>query len=75
MTDTRQLVSQCLDFPSILDSIGDADDFVSSGVNSGEVIRIALRCEEELGRALSDEELASLNTLAAVRELLAGGAA
>jgi acyl carrier protein len=68
----RALVRQCLDHPALLDRVADDADLVGAGVNSGELIRVALRCEELLGRPLGDEELADLTSIGAVADLLAG---
>ncbi|MEU9980227.1 acyl carrier protein [Streptomyces sp. NPDC050856] len=69
--NARELVAACLDNPLMLERIGDTEEFHAAGVNSGEVIRIALRCEEEIGRALDDDELAAVNTLEGIDLLLA----
>jgi acyl carrier protein len=70
MTAARELIKKGLDAPAILDRLEDDDDFVFGGVNSGEVVRIALQCEEVLGRALTGEELAGLTSVRAVTALL-----
>ncbi len=70
MSTARELIKLGLDTPAVLDAIGDDDDLIVGGVNSGEIVRIALRCEEQLGRALTDDELAGLNTVREVAELL-----
>ncbi|MFI0980761.1 hypothetical protein ACH4SP_27590 [Streptomyces sp. NPDC021093] len=69
--NARELVAGCLDNPLMLERVGDADEFHTAGINSGEVIRIALRCEEEAGRPLDDDELALTNTLKGIDQLLA----
>lgn len=70
MTTARELIKKGLDTPAILDRLGDDDNFLTGGVNSGEVVRIALHCEQRIGRALTDEELAGLGTVRAVTELI-----
>ncbi len=70
MTGARALIRASLDLPALLDRITDDDDLIESGVNSGEIVRIALQCEQRLGRALSDDELTNLSTVRAVAELL-----
>ncbi|MER5733829.1 AMP-binding protein [Streptomyces sp. NPDC002138] len=70
MNTARTLVRSSLDHPVLLDRIGDEDDLSGAGVNSGELIRLALACEDHLGRALGDEELAGLTTVRAVAELI-----
>ncbi len=74
MTGARELIRANLDLPALLDRIGDGDDLIAAGVNSGEVVRIALRCEQHLGRVLSDDELTALSTVRAVAELLSEAA-
>lgn len=74
MTGARNLIRSGLDLPALLDRIGDDDDLIAAGVNSGEMVRIALRCEQLLGRVLTDDELASLSTVRAVAELIEGPA-
>ncbi|HEV7898803.1 MAG TPA: phosphopantetheine-binding protein [Planosporangium sp.] len=68
--DARELVAQCLDNPRLIDRIGDDEDLQGAGVNSGEVIQIALRCEEVLGRPLSNEEVDAIDSLRRVDKLL-----
>jgi hypothetical protein len=70
MTDARAVIKEGMDYPHLLDRIADHADLVTAGVNSGEMIRIALSCERHLGRALTDEELSRLATVAAVKRLL-----
>jgi acyl carrier protein len=73
MTAARELIRGCLDLPAVLDRISDTDDLLTHGVNSGEVVLIALRCEQTLGRALSDTELEQLDSVVAVDTLLRTG--
>ncbi|KUJ69007.1 hypothetical protein ACZ90_14230 [Streptomyces albus subsp. albus] len=73
MSLARTLVRESLDHPALLDRVADDDDLVGSGVNSGELIRMALRCEEQLGRPLDDEELAELTSVRAVAALIGEG--
>jgi acyl carrier protein len=70
VSGARELVRSGLDTPGLIDRLGDDDDLMVGGVNSGELVRIALRCEQRLGRALTDDELAGLNSVRAVAELL-----
>jgi hypothetical protein len=66
----RRLLRDSLDLPALADRVGDDDDLVGRGVNSGEVVRLALHCEERLSRALTDDELAGLSSIRAVARLL-----
>jgi hypothetical protein len=72
MNAARELVRGCLDLPALVDRIGDDDDLIGAGVNSGEIIRIALTSEQRLGRPLTDDELTGLATIRAVDRLLYG---
>ncbi|HET6636779.1 MAG TPA: phosphopantetheine-binding protein [Streptomyces sp.] len=72
MSRARTLVHDSLDNPALLDRIKDDDDLVRCGVNSGELIRLALHCEGDLGRPLTDEELTALTSVRAVADLLGG---
>jgi acyl carrier protein len=67
-----ELVTGCLDNPEMITRIDLDDNLQAAGVNSGEIIKIALACEEQIGRALSDEELAAIVSLRGVAELLSG---
>jgi acyl carrier protein len=69
--EARALIKRNLDFPDLLDQVADDEDLITAGVNSGELIRIALGCEEHLSRALTDDELGGLTSVHAVAELLA----
>ena len=69
----RDLVRQCLDAPALLDAIADGDDLMAHGVNSGEIIRIALDCERRIGRMLTDEELTELSTVDGIAKLIGKG--
>jgi hypothetical protein len=70
VSTARELVRKCLDLPVVLDRLGDDDDLLTSGVNSGEMVRVALGCEERLGRPLTDDELAGLDTVNAIARVL-----
>ncbi|MFJ5549107.1 phosphopantetheine-binding protein [Streptomyces sp. NPDC093225] len=70
MNTARELVRRHLDHPGLLDRVADEDDLVGAGVNSGELIRVALACEDLLGRPLDDAELACLTSVRAVAGLL-----
>lgn len=71
MDDVRELIKKQLDYPPLLDRIGDNEDLIASGVNSGEMIRIALGCEEHLRRVLTDAELTAMTSVRAIAEVLA----
>jgi acyl carrier protein len=66
----RTLIKGSLEHPSLLDRLGDEEDFAQAGIGSGELIRIALSLEDELGRPLQDEELLGLTSVRAVAALI-----
>lgn len=66
----RELVQGSLDNPALAEAIGDGDDLVAAGVNSGEMIRVALALEDALGRPLSDNELTAVTSIEDVHRLL-----
>jgi hypothetical protein len=70
LSTARELIRKCLDLPVVLDRLGDDDDLLTGGINSGELVRVALGCEERLGRPLTDDELTGLDTVRAVARVL-----
>ncbi|MEU3827364.1 hypothetical protein GT045_15035 [Streptomyces sp. SID486] len=66
----RTLIKGSLEHPALLDRLGDEEDFARAGIGSGELIRIALSLEDELGRPLQDEELLGLTSVRAVASLI-----
>lgn len=75
MSLARTLVRNSLDHPALLDRVTDEASLAGAGVNSGELIRLALHIEEHLGRALDDEELLELTSIRAVADLVGNEAA
>lgn len=71
LTLARSIVRGKLDYPALLDQISDEDDLVNAGVNSGEIIQVALACENHLDRPLTDAELSGITSVRSVAELLA----
>lgn len=71
MVDAREVIKSGLDYPHLLDLIGDDDDLVTAGVNSGEMIRVAFGCERYLDRQLADGELAAMTSVRAIAAVLA----
>jgi hypothetical protein len=71
-TAARELVRSALELPSLLETINDDDDLLSAGVNSGELIMVAMRCEQRLGRPLTEAELSRLHSITAVAAILGG---
>ncbi|ACU72409.1 hypothetical protein Caci_3503 [Catenulispora acidiphila DSM 44928] len=70
MATAREIVRENLDYPALLDQITDEEDLVNAGVNSGEIIRVALGCERRLDRPLSDVELSRITSVRSVADLL-----
>jgi acyl carrier protein len=70
MIDVRELIKESLDYPALLDDVADQDDLIMAGINSGEMVRIALACERYLDREITDEELSRLKSVRAVADLL-----
>jgi len=66
----RALIQRNLDTPALLDLIADDVDLVAAGVNSGEMIRVALACENYLGRQLSDTELSRMTSVREIATVL-----
>ena len=71
MDGVRELIKRHLDYPPLLDRIGDDEDLVAAGVNSGEMIRVALGCERYLDRQLTDAELSEMTSVHAIASVLA----
>ena len=51
------------------------DDLTTAGLNSGDLIRLALAIEERTGNPLDDDELTALHTIAGIDEVLTARAA
>ncbi|MFE2110456.1 phosphopantetheine-binding protein [Kitasatospora sp. NPDC059463] len=70
MMNARELLARSMAAPAILDDIADGDDLRESGLNSGEMVLVVMHLEEEIRRALDDEEITSVTTIAAIDDLL-----
>lgn len=70
--EARDLIRDAVEPATLLDGVGDEDDLRLAGVSSGELILIAVRCEQQMGRALSEDELRTLVSIRAVAEILGG---
>lgn len=66
----RQLLAECMSAPAILNSIADDDDLRDAGLNSGEMVLLVMKLEDEIGRAMEDEEIVSVATIADIDALL-----
>ncbi|MFE1790883.1 acyl carrier protein [Streptomyces sp. NPDC059525] len=69
----RDLLRTCLRPASMADLIGDDDNLAHAGVDSLATIELITRCEDILGRDLTDEESTALDSVTAVARLLATG--
>jgi acyl carrier protein len=66
----RELLASLLDDPTLVDVAAD-DDLLAAGLNSGDIIRLALAIEELTGEPLDDKALSRLYTVAGLEEVLA----
>lgn len=60
------------DVPDVIADTPDDTDLVAAGLNSGDLIRLALAIEDQTGAALGDEELPLLHTIEGIDQILAG---
>jgi len=72
MSPGRHLLLELVDAPGLFDHLGPEDDLLSAGINSGELIKLALAIEERTGTALDDDVLATLYTIEGIDQVLAG---
>jgi acyl carrier protein len=72
MTPGRQLLEDLLGDPELVASLADTDLLLTSGINSGDVVRVSLAIEEHLGRPLTSDAAESLRTIADIDAVLAG---
>ncbi|MFB7102407.1 phosphopantetheine-binding protein [Streptomyces hydrogenans] len=71
----RALLAQCISAPAILDTLADDEDLREAGLNSGEIVLAVMRLEDTIGRALDDDEITSITTIAGIDALLPTGEA
>ncbi|MFD2467434.1 phosphopantetheine-binding protein [Amycolatopsis silviterrae] len=74
MSKARELVRSCLGPDDFLDEVTDTEDLREAGLNSGEFVLISLRLEEEIDRALTDEELGRIRSIQDIDAVLAEAA-
>ncbi|MHC3470255.1 phosphopantetheine-binding protein [Streptomyces sp. 7R007] len=67
----RRLLLELVDVPGLFDGLDDDADLLSAGINSGELIRLALAIEERTGVPLDDEEMTALYTIDGIDRVLA----
>ncbi|MFF3345855.1 phosphopantetheine-binding protein [Streptomyces sp. NPDC002779] len=70
LTPGHALLLEFVDLPELLDGIGRDDDLTTAGLNSGDLIRLALAIEEQTGSPLADDELTALHTVAGIDQVL-----
>ncbi|MER0241763.1 phosphopantetheine-binding protein [Streptomyces sp. HSW2009] len=70
LTPGHRLLLEFIDLPELLDSVGRDADLTAAGLNSGDLIRLALAIEDRTGDPLADEELAELHTLDGIDRVL-----
>ncbi|MGK5632642.1 acyl carrier protein [Streptomyces sp. URMC 123] len=70
-TPGRRLLLELVDVPGLFDDLAPDADLLAAGINSGELIRLALAIEERTGTPLDDEELAALSTVQGIDRVLA----
>ncbi len=72
MTPGRKLLEDVVGDAELVGSLADTDLLLTSGVNSGDVIRVSLAIEEQLGQPLSSDAAESIRTIADIDAVLAG---
>ncbi|MGW0881227.1 phosphopantetheine-binding protein [Streptomyces sp. NPDC002671] len=70
LTPGHALLLEFVDLPELLDGIGRDDDLTTAGLNSGDLIRLALAIEERTGSPLDDDELTALHTIEGIDQVL-----
>lgn len=70
LTPGHALLLEFVDMPELLDGIGRDDDLTTAGLNSGDLIRLALAIEEQTGNPLDDDELTALHTVEGIDQVL-----
>lgn len=64
MSIVRDRLNEIMTAPSLLARIGDEEDIVRAGVNSGDLIRLVAILEERYGLRIDADDLDGLKTLA-----------
>lgn len=72
MTPGRKLLEEVVGDAELVGSLADTDLLLTSGVNSGDVIRVSLAIEEQLGQPLSSDAAEGIRTIADIDAVLAG---
>jgi acyl carrier protein len=66
----RELLASLLDDPTLVEVTAD-EDLLAAGLNSGDIIRLALAIEELTGEPLDDKALSRLYTVDGLEQVLA----
>jgi acyl carrier protein len=72
VTPGRKLLEEVVGDAELVGSLSDTDLLLTSGINSGDVIRVSLAIEEQLGQPLSSDAAESIRTIADIDAVLAG---
>ncbi|MFE6780298.1 phosphopantetheine-binding protein [Streptomyces sp. NPDC057702] len=71
LTPGHRLLLEFVDLPQLIEGVPGDADLINAGLNSGDLIRLALALEERTGAALDDDELGALHTLDGINQVLA----
>lgn len=74
MTPGRKLLAEVVGDAELVGSLGDTDPLLTSGINSGDIVRVSLAIEEQLGEPLSSDDAESIQTIADIDAVLAAAA-
>lgn len=66
----RRLLLDVVESPGLVEGLSAGEDLLSAGINSGELIRLALAIEEYTGEPLDDELLPTLCTIEGIDQVL-----
>lgn len=70
ITPGRQLLLELADAPGVFDDLAADADLLSAGINSGELIKLAMAIEDRTGQPLDDDALVTLYTISGIDEVL-----
>ncbi|MER0245283.1 phosphopantetheine-binding protein [Streptomyces sp. 796.1] len=70
LTPGHRLLLEFVDLPQLIEGVPGDADLINAGLNSGDLIRLALDLEERTGTPLDDDELGALHTLDGINRVL-----
>ncbi|MEV7022099.1 phosphopantetheine-binding protein [Kitasatospora sp. NPDC093558] len=70
LTPGHRLLLSFVDLPELLEGVGRDTDLTAAGLNSGDLIRLALAIEDLTGEPLDDDELTALHSIAGIDGVL-----